>query len=1649
MTEKQTQRHNNGATQNNFNAIRQHLEDLNQRLVELLGKKYALPKPREGNDTIAFATHCLYYTHNEKHEDESPSAWIKVFLSKGQIVSGCSKCGRAQVVSHNGEWQPAPTLKTLSYGNERLLQTLLELGCKEFPLRREEAKALENVLPEKEKRNRQPRVGFPVIYADGSQGFHFRVALEGKEKWRHMKDGKAGEAIFGLHSEIVKRKIQAQRFVIITESQHDASVLITADFPAISGAGCGNTPKALACELHRETLLSLLGDNGTIYVWQEPDAPDFAQKIANSLQRPVKVIKPPVPEEEEDAKVLKDARRLWENKCGKDWVGFKAVINELLQNATEVVAPQPEPKPKIISARQALEQAVWRPLREITPPPDEGWLVEDLIYQGNLVILSARPKTSKSIVALNLAACVAMGKPFLDRSVTQCKALYVAYERHKTTYKRAKAMGLWDCDYFMLWDRITKKSPRVDCLDGWVDFMERYDIKLAVFDTLAHFLRPELEKVRNAINAYDHVYKVMEMLQSAASDTGCTIVLIHHDRKGETAETDEARVLGTTALTASIDTILQLKPMGDGVICLKASGNEIEETTLFFKVGENFWIELTDKPTTTKEEKATQAIEGYLRQHGEATRKRLIDLMVEIGLAENKTTADKLVDRAIQNRLVTKVKKEYKGRELVYHWQGGRVISPAPLLDGDPQESPAKVPDPQGGLKTTKTDIEFVYGVNRQEATVDTVDIVDIVDNDRLVYGVYNSQPDPQRLTPKTNPIYVANVYNSRPETQPEADQPCAEAQSEGSLPDLPANKPDLKPKAKDLLDSYIAEVITEAKCPACETELAPESNGKAACLGCGRVYFVVAPQQTPAIIERVEDGCVVVATEDWLEDDSVVVASDEIPPKPEVSPDGDQTTEPEQDNETEESPPEQPIETLNEPICPYCGEILEPDPESGLATCAGCGRLFEVDDYPPDNPDDGDDNPPESPDDGDNPPNPPNNGHGRSQTGFAPPEAPSSQPNNQIYLNKFNLPAILNRMTERLPDGSIKIAWQNEEKKTETVAPNELDCWQPIEDIPEFERPKVESIEIPPVVVLDLETDGLDPKYGRILAAGLALFVEGEAKEMSIVYNNEVNDDGEANLLLQVFDWLRETYDRFGEFILTGYNMFDFDLPFIIVRSRRLGLNSECPFGFQKDKNGNIKRLSIPDTDGKFTYTGIITRLPIMLIDTQHLVIRNDMFEKVLLDYSLKSVAEHFSVNIPDRPKLSHEEIKRSFFNDRAKFNAYLFADLRETYALFDLLIKPFASIAAITRLDLEDIARKHGRGWIWQKHYERHYSQIPQADPKRDYVGGLVVSRKGLWFNCAKFDIASLYPTTILAYQIHSRKDPEQIGLRYLKTYLIDRLELKRIAKETGDKMAQMKQEGEKVLINSHYGYFASPFPFNDYDAAERVTKIGRKVLTCMIAAVEDMGLFVVEADTDGLIVCCQDRDPHEVWKAISAAIPPVFKVEMEWQGKTVFVSDDKNYIVFDANGNRETIKGGKWRGRDKSAYQTEAIPEFVKRWFTQGVEAALEYAREVLEEIRSGNGWRWVVCTRRVSENDKSLQRRGFKVGEKATFAYKRKTSKAETTEIALTPEEGYDCKYYAGEFYNLVKEVIAAIDPAQTEAWREIVAQEARPLIFATT
>jgi len=91
-------------------------------------------------------------------------------------------------------------------------------------------------------------------------------------------------------------------------------------------------------------------------VWQELDAEGFAQRIANALLRPVKVISIPNPEK-------KDAFRLWLS-YGKNWQALRDVVKELLESCDEIFTPrQPDPVATTTTTVLRYTNAMWKPLR--------------------------------------------------------------------------------------------------------------------------------------------------------------------------------------------------------------------------------------------------------------------------------------------------------------------------------------------------------------------------------------------------------------------------------------------------------------------------------------------------------------------------------------------------------------------------------------------------------------------------------------------------------------------------------------------------------------------------------------------------------------------------------------------------------------------------------------------------------------------------------------------------------------------------------------------------------------------------------------------------------------------------------------------------------------------------------------------------------------------------------------------------------------------------------------------------------------------------------------------------------------------------------------------------------------------------------------
>src|SRR5437868_12145457 len=124
----------------------------------------------------------------------------------------------------------------------------------------------------------------------------------------------------------------------------------------------------------------------------------------------------------------------------------------------------------------------------------------------------------------------------------------------------------------------------------------------------------------------------------------------------------------------------------------------------------------------------------------------------------------------------------------------------------------------------------------------------------------------------------------------------------------------------------------------------------------------------------------------------------------------------------------------------------------------------------------------------------------------------------------------------------------------------------------------------------------------------------------------------------------------------------------------------------------------------------------------------------------------------------------------------------------------------------------------------------------------------------NVCRCDVASLYPSIMLQFECFPATDQLQIFRHLLTDLRAFRLEAKAKMRAQKDPATQHHlqalQNTFKILLNSFYGYLGfAQGHFADFDAAARVTQIGRDLLKKMINWLNAHGAQVIEVDTDGI--------------------------------------------------------------------------------------------------------------------------------------------------------------------------------------------------------
>lgn len=598
--------------------------------------------------------------------------------------------------------------------------------------------------------------------------------------------------------------------------------------------------------------------------------------------------------------------------------------------------------------------------------------------------------------------------------------------------------------------------------------------------------------------------------------------------------------------------------------------------------------------------------------------------------------------------------------------------------------------------------------------------------------------------------------------------------------------------------------------------------------------------------------------------------------------------------------------------------------------------------------------------------------------------------------------------------------------------------------------------------VSIDIETTGKDTENDEIKYIGVL--------DSEVGYNYFYADSAgkdEGDILSSFFNFMHDRYDRLGKQVYLGFhNGFNFDLPFIINRAIKHSLGDKCCFYYPyKMIDGDpVKKLITFSTASLFSvptqYYDIRYRdrhfnrmRSVSIIDTYHQLIAWDNINRKLDSRSLKKAPYQLKLIESERVELSYPQLLEAYKrNDHDLILSYLKDDLDATMLLIDFLVPDIHYQSEyFTGWDQQTLSTS-GNATKWNsalmKLYGYSYGEQPfQADDPLSFQGGYTFGIPGLYKNVFKIDVSSLYPSVMLNYGIYSfDKDPVMWTLSMLLKATEQRLYYKELADTSSDpferKEAKKKANSRKPIINSVYGMLGAHVPFNDYRAAALVTGYGQKIVKKMVELTEKFGGFIIECDTDGLIVAT-NGDPVEIHRQVQKSLPKGIVIKLEVKAEYAFISpsdkldakNTKNYLIFTT---KEDIDcKGKYKKANRSKLEKTYQIELIKKLCYESKESAEQYHQNLMQNIYSGNlDLDLIRVTRKVAKNEKSVRDEGLTYitdegvcmvtyYESERIDYHKRTGKALKPKIVKTNSAPYSKKKYAELIDKMYRDVMENI------------------------
>ncbi|HEY4282566.1 MAG TPA: DNA polymerase domain-containing protein, partial [Chthoniobacterales bacterium] len=419
---------------------------------------------------------------------------------------------------------------------------------------------------------------------------------------------------------------------------------------------------------------------------------------------------------------------------------------------------------------------------------------------------------------------------------------------------------------------------------------------------------------------------------------------------------------------------------------------------------------------------------------------------------------------------------------------------------------------------------------------------------------------------------------------------------------------------------------------------------------------------------------------------------------------------------------------------------------------------------------------------------------------------------------------------------------------------------------------------------------------------------------------------------------------------VIEGHDLFRVHLPYLVARAKKLKTKLDWgrSGGFLRSRPSRLQIAEKTIDYPKFAVDGR------HFVDTFLLAQFYDVGMRTLSGFERIDVARHFGFcENGEFSGLAGKELERAYADNVDSFRQRALCGVRETRAVSDLLSPSYFIQAQIFPYNYQDVIVRGNATRInalFLREYFRQRHSIPELPLPRAFEGGYTdIFFSGVAHNVWHCDVASLYPSIMLQFDCFPVTDQLQIFRHLLSDLRKFRLEVKARMRAEKDPAQQRNfhalQNTFKILINSFYGYLGfAQGHFADFDAAARVTQIGRDLLQKMIDWLNSQGAKVIEVDTDGIYFVPpkevasassrsakdhrQDADAtiEKLREGLGKELPPGIEVEFDEQFDAMFSYKAKNYALLTKEGD-VVIKGGALKSRGLEKFQRQFLEEMIK--------------------------------------------------------------------------------------------------------------------------